>query len=228
MHTHARHGPQYDFITAQHVTMTRWFLVYSQRSPSVWSRSLRGCPDCSVKDDRVTMTKLVPTQRLSCIGIHCPLCWHWNADKITYPLIPPRQKICLTLTALSIFGDGTKPLWCQFHTKGELLAKTSPNNLQNEDKNAIIKAHTNFTLVTFSTNNPLNSESAGHVSLCHQSVYSASASATTEHIGNSQSHPLSFIMCATSIIYLPSLYFWLDSNACSWITHTYNAQISMR
>lgn len=30
-----------------------------------------------------------------------------------------------------------------------------------------------------------------------------------------QSHPFSLIMWASSIMYFPSLYFWLDSNACS-------------
>ena len=34
--------------------------------------------------------------------------------------------------------------------------------------------------------------------------------------GSHQSHPLSLIICASSMMYLPSLYFWLDSNACSW------------
>ncbi len=32
----------------------------------------------------------------------------------------------------------------------------------------------------------------------------------------SSSQPLSLIICTSSIIYFPSLYFWLDSNACSW------------
>lgn len=31
----------------------------------------------------------------------------------------------------------------------------------------------------------------------------------------SSSHPLSLIICTSSMIYLPSLYFWLDSKACS-------------
>ena len=31
----------------------------------------------------------------------------------------------------------------------------------------------------------------------------------------SSSHPLSLIMCASSMMYLPSLYFWLVSKACS-------------
>lgn len=32
----------------------------------------------------------------------------------------------------------------------------------------------------------------------------------------SHSQPFSFIMCASSMMYLPSLYFWLDSNASSY------------
>lgn len=33
------------------------------------------------------------------------------------------------------------------------------------------------------------------------------------------SHPFSLIMWASSIMNFPSLYFWLDSNACSWKYH---------
>jgi hypothetical protein len=36
-------------------------------------------------------------------------------------------------------------------------------------------------------------------------------------VGGNQSHPLSLIMWASSMIYLPSLYFWLDSKARSYI-----------
>lgn len=35
------------------------------------------------------------------------------------------------------------------------------------------------------------------------------------HFFGGLSQPFSLIMCAISIMYLPSLYFWLDSNACS-------------
>lgn len=31
-----------------------------------------------------------------------------------------------------------------------------------------------------------------------------------------QSQPLSFTMCDISMMYFPSLYFWLVSKACSW------------
>lgn len=34
-----------------------------------------------------------------------------------------------------------------------------------------------------------------------------------------QSQPFSLIICASSIMYLPSLYFWLDSKACSCATN---------
>lgn len=36
------------------------------------------------------------------------------------------------------------------------------------------------------------------------------------HFFGGLSQPFSLIMCAISIMYLPSLYFWLDSNACSY------------
>lgn len=38
---------------------------------------------------------------------------------------------------------------------------------------------------------------------------------TLVHFFGGLSQPFSLIMCAISIMYLPSLYFWLDSNACS-------------
>jgi hypothetical protein len=34
--------------------------------------------------------------------------------------------------------------------------------------------------------------------------------------GSPFSHPFSLIMWASSMMYLPSLYFWLDSKACSY------------
>ena len=34
--------------------------------------------------------------------------------------------------------------------------------------------------------------------------------------GSPQSQPLSFTMCDISMMYFPSLYFWLVSKACSW------------
>jgi hypothetical protein len=37
----------------------------------------------------------------------------------------------------------------------------------------------------------------------------------SEWLTFSSSQPLSLIICTSSIIYFPSLYFWLDSNACS-------------
>ena len=37
-----------------------------------------------------------------------------------------------------------------------------------------------------------------------------------EAAGNPQSQPLSFTMCDISMMYFPSLYFWLVSKACSW------------
>lgn len=39
---------------------------------------------------------------------------------------------------------------------------------------------------------------------------------THVHFFGGLSQPFSLIMCAISIMYLPSLYFWLDSNACSY------------
>ena len=37
-----------------------------------------------------------------------------------------------------------------------------------------------------------------------------------EAAGSPQSQPLSFTMCDISMMYFPSLYFWLVSKACSW------------
>lgn len=61
----------------------------------------------------------------------------------------------------------------------------------------------------------------------------------TPQLADHQSHPFSLIMCANSMIYLPSLYFWLDSKACSckgkMVTHLFkkkmqkeNLRISIR
>jgi len=72
-------------------------------------------------------------------------------------------------------------------------------------KNAIVKHRTSFISGSAYPSTP----NTGTV----PSVSSSASSSDTVSVG--QSHPLSFIMCATSIMYLPSLYFWLDSNACS-------------
>lgn len=44
----------------------------------------------------------------------------------------------------------------------------------------------------------------------------SSSSSTAAGGACCQSHPFSLIMCASSMMYLPSLYFWLDSKACSY------------
>lgn len=43
-----------------------------------------------------------------------------------------------------------------------------------------------------------------------------------------QSQPFSLIIWASSIMYFPSLYFWLDSNACSWNLDEINECVELK
>lgn len=53
------------------------------------------------------------------------------------------------------------------------------------------------------------------LSTCHLSACQSSPPCTVR-TANAQSHPFSLIMCASSMMNFPSLYFWLDSYACSY------------